>query len=313
MADIAARQHGLISATQLREEGYSDHQRRHLVASGALKRLRRSVYSMAGAPPSWQQAALSAVLAAGPDAVLSHASAAAVWQLRHHEHARRAAPGIHLTAGRRLHLAGVRDHRRRLPESTRRVHEGVPVTSPEQTIIDLAATLSATQLGECIDDALRRGLVRLSRLHHLVGQLVGPGRRRIICLRQAVVDRAIGYRPGDSDWERRMHRQWDQSGLPAAVPNFRVHTNGRTYLIDLAIPELKIGVEWNGYHSHGTRSAFDRDSDRRADLTAAGWLMLDFTTRSSWHRIRRSVSAAIQQRQATGPPEGALSEAESGR
>ena len=73
MADKAAQQHGLLSAPQLRELGFSDHQRRHLIAIGALRPLRRSVYAMAGAPQSWRQTALAAVLAAGPDTVLSHA------------------------------------------------------------------------------------------------------------------------------------------------------------------------------------------------------------------------------------------------
>ena len=95
-----------------------------------------------------------------------------------------------------------------------------------------------------------------------------------------------------------MERQWDRLGLPAAARQFRATVAGRTYRIDRAIAELKIGVEWNGYDTHGTRSGFDRDSDRRADLTAAGWHMIDFTSRSSADRIVSAVERAVKDRAA---------------
>ena len=93
-----------------------------------------------------------------------------------------------------------------------------------------------------------------------------------------------------------MDRRWDELGLPAAVRQHKVWVNGRHYRIDRAIPELKIGVEWNGFATHGTRSGFDKDSDRRADLTAAGWHMIDFTSRSTPQRIGRAVLAAVEGR-----------------
>ena len=76
-----------------------------------------------------------------------------------------------------------------------------------------------------------------------------------------------------------------------------MHANGHSYRLDRAIPDLQIGIEWNGYAYHGTRSGFDHDSDKRADLTAAGWLILDFTSRSKPQRIFQAVTAAIAQRQ----------------
>ena len=210
---------------------------------------------------------------------------------------------VHVSAPRQLRLGGVAGHHRPLPKTSRRVYRSVPVTSPEQTILDLAASLTETQLGECIDDALRRKLIRLDRLHALVVAASGPGRRLIRPVRRALADRGVGYDPGANSWEKAMDRQLDQCGLPG-VRQFRVHVNGRRYRIDRAIPELKIGIEWNGYETHGTRSGFDRDSDKRADLTAAGWHMLDFTPRSSPPRICRAIQAAIEQRQTTwdSPP-----------
>jgi hypothetical protein len=94
-----------------------------------------------------------------------------------------------------------------------------------------------------------------------------------------------------------MDRLWEAWGLPTSVRQHPVRANGHTYVLDRAVPELKIGIEWNGFETHGTRSGFDRDSDKRADLTAAGWHMVDFTTRSTPDRICRAVLAAVAQRQ----------------
>ena len=297
MGVLAAQQYGLVAAAQLRAIGFTDGQRRRLLDSGAIRGVRRSVYSLMGVPPCWEQAALGAVLAAGPGAVLSHATAGTLWQLKHCDRGG-AADGVHVTSPRQLRMAGVSGHQRSLDPEARRVHRGIPVTSPEQTIVDLAATLTGAQLGECIDDALRRGLIRLERLRRLVQAAGGPGRRRIVPVRRALADRIPGYDPGANGWERAMDRLWDALGLPRGVRQHRVRANGRSYRLDRAIPHLKIGIEWNGFDSHGTRSGFDRDSDKRADLTAAGWHMLDFTSRSAPERICTAVMAAVRQRQA---------------
>ena len=306
MGVLAAGQYGLVSAAQLRALGFSDEQRRHLLASRAIRGVRRSVYRLMGVPPCWEQAVLAAVLAAGPGAVVSHATAGALWQLKHCDRAT-TATSIHVTAPRQLRMAAVTGHQRSLDAATLRIHRGVPVTSPEQTIIDLAATLTAARLAECIDDALRRGLIRLERLRRLVQAAGGPGRRPIVPVRRALADRIPGYDPGANGWERAMDRLWDNLGLPRSVRQHRVTANGRTYRLDRAIPHLKIGIEWNGFDSHGTRSGFDRDSDKRADLTAAGWHMLDFTSRSAPQRICQAVKAAVTQREAQwGVAAGAL-------
>jgi hypothetical protein len=143
---------------------------------------------------------------------------------------------------------------------------------------------------------MRRDLVRLGRLRRLVDRSAGPGRPPLHILRLVLADRIEGYDPGGSDWERDMDRLWDTLGLPPAVRQYPVDANGHRYVLDRAIPELKIGIEWNGFTTHGTRSAFDYDSDRRADLTSAGWHMVDFTSRSDPERILVAVLGAVRTR-----------------
>jgi very-short-patch-repair endonuclease len=284
----AARQFGLVTTGQLRDLGLSPRQIQWRTAKGSLIRVRHLVYRTAGAPVIWEQAVLAAALGARGPAVVSHTTAAALWQLRYSD---RQSAGIHLTAPRPVVLKGVKGHVARItPEECTR-HRGIPVTTPERTIMDLAGTLSARQLGECVDDALRRGLVRLKRLRALIARAAAPrhGRRLLAPLHQIVADRIPGYRPDDSDFETRMNAEWVRLGLPPAQRQFRVACGGRTYRLDVALPDIKVGVEWDSFRYHGTRSGMDNDSDRRADLTAAGWVIVSFTWNSKPERIARAV------------------------
>jgi very-short-patch-repair endonuclease len=177
----------------------------------------------------------------------------------------------------------------------------IPVTTVERTLMDLASSLDAVELGALCDAAQRRGILHYNRLVTVVRGHAGAGRRRLAPIHEVLADRVPGYDPAANDWERDMDRSWDRMGLPAAVKQHRIRIGHRIFIIDRAIVDLKIAVEWNGFEHHGSRTAFDRDSDRRALLAAAGWFPLDFTSRSNPDLICRSVLAVVQQRlKATG-------------
>jgi len=234
-AALARRQHGLLTTAQLSDAGIDPRTLARLVRPGLIAPMRRGVYRLPGAPATWAQAALAAVLAAGPDALTSHLTAARLWGLL--------GPG----------------------------------SGP---------------------GALRSGLVDVERLRRMIDTAGGSERRPLLTLRCALADRPAGFDAGDSAWEREMDHRGEALGLPAATRQHRVVANGHTYVLDRAIPDLRIGVEWNGFAAHGGRSGFDHDSDRRADLTAAGWHMLDFTSRSTPERVVAAVLGAVHQRQA---------------
>src|SRR5437660_10021409 len=76
----ARRQHGLVTRAQVLKT-YSAQELRSLVSRGELESVVRSVYRIGGAPVTWKQKVMAAVLGAGPGAVASHATAAALWML----------------------------------------------------------------------------------------------------------------------------------------------------------------------------------------------------------------------------------------
>ena len=251
---LARRQHGLVTFDQILAAGISRSQLRRLVETGGLIPVRRGVYRHNGVPVTWLQSVLAAVLAAGDGAAASHTTAAAIWDLRV---GRLDDSELHITAPKQARLVGVRSHVFALPSPDLRRHRDIRVTSVERTLLDLASFVSVDELGKGIDDALRRDLLRLDRLRRLVECAPGQGRRAINPMRLVLADRLGAYDPGGSDWERDMDRLWDRLGLPAAVRQYQVIANGHRYVLDRAIPDLKIGIEWNGFATHGARSAFD--------------------------------------------------------
>jgi hypothetical protein len=290
---LASRQLGLVTARQLAELGIDRGQRRRAVESGRLVLVRRGVYRLCGAIPSWRLSALAAVLAAGSGAVLSHRSAAILWDMI--DPHREAGP-LEITAPTLRRLEGVRAHRVGLSskEVTRRF--GIPVTTAERTLLDLANSVDAGELGRLCDEALRRRILTVGKLRGVVDAHQGPGRRRLKPAIEVLSDRIPGYDPGANDWEFRMDELWDELGLPPAERQYRIRIGQRTYRPDRAIVDLKIAVEWTGFDPHGRRGNLDKDSDRRAALAAAGWYPLDFTSRSRPEVICRTVLAVVDER-----------------
>jgi hypothetical protein len=92
---------------------------------------------------------MSGVLAGGPGAVLSHPSAAELWEI--------GAPNssvieISVPPDRRCRRAGLVAHRRaRLGKDDISTHDGIPVTTPIQTLIDLAVRLGPAELEAAIN------------------------------------------------------------------------------------------------------------------------------------------------------------------
>lgn len=298
---LARRQHGLVTWWQLEEMGFRPAAVGRLVGSGLLARVRRGVYGVCGTEPTWRGAVLAAVLAAGQGAAASHRTAAAVWLLLEPE------PGLEVTCPRRPRLEGVVVHRHLLDRREITVLDRIPVTTVERTLLDLGESTDARTLGKAMDSALRRQLTGIRRLMAAESRRPRAGRRRSTPFVEALAARGLAYDPGANDWELRMDRLWDELGLPEARRQHRIRAGGRNYRVDRAILSSRVAVEWNGFATHGTRSGFEYDTERKALLSQAGWYLLEFAPASSAALIRDTVLAVHAQRVATREtPVGAL-------
>jgi hypothetical protein len=293
---IGARQLGLVTSHQLDRIGFGRAAREAAVVSLRLHRVRKGVYRLPGAVPTWESAVLAAVLAAGPEAVASHMSAAHLWSLFDGRPPTGVDDAIHVIAPGQHRLAGVRFHRQSLDDAERTRHRSVPVTTPARTLLDLGGMLGADQLGRCTDEALRRRLLTLDELRRVFERHSGSGRRRLAPLRAVLADRAPGFDPGANAWEVRMDQLWDQLGLPPAVRQYTIRVGGHRYRVDRAIPELKLAVEWVGKEFHSLSGRFVRDRLRISDLVQAGWDVVEVTPEWTPRRIRDTVMAKVAAR-----------------
>jgi len=124
---------------------------------------------------------MAAVLACGSPALLSHRSAAALWDIRPSDGTE---IEVVVPAGLPRQRPGIRVHRRRDHEAPgRRVVDEIPVTHPVATLVDLAACIPPGQLEAAINEADHLDLVDPERLLAAIDRLprrVGVGRLRTL-------------------------------------------------------------------------------------------------------------------------------------
>ncbi len=285
---LAATQHGLITARQCRDLGLSRNAVQRLVAAGAWGREAPGVYRITGAPRTWHGRALAAALAAGPDAVVSHRSAAHLWGLegfgptgridvtvpRHTRRRPRAGVVVHESSA--LHLAG----------SSRRWR--VPVTGPARTFIDVAAEADDDLVALRALDEIRR--LRLATWCELWESLLlhaRSGRNGISQAREALRKRHRKRVP-DTEFARLFLRLLDAAGLPAPLSEHDVTVGSRHYRVDCAYPDRQIAIELDG-KGHLEEPVYSGDRVRDNQLELHGWIVLRYT----WRRFVTSPDDVV--------------------
>src|SRR5918996_2904360 len=149
VAAIASRQHGVATFTQLKQAGVSRSGIYRRLAAGRLHRVHRGVYAVGHRGLSQQGKCMAAVLACGAGGVLSHRSAAELWELLP------ASTGpIHVSvpasSGGRSSRHRLRIHRPSLPRSDTTVRTAIPITTPARTIADLKRSVPAVTVRKAI-------------------------------------------------------------------------------------------------------------------------------------------------------------------
>lgn len=281
LAELAERQHGVVSIRQLTGPlGYSKAAVHRAVTAGRLHQLYRGVFAVGHGKLSLQAQCLAAVLACAPNALLSHVSAAWLWDLTKTSPlpASVTAPSYRTPRSLlRLHEA------RSLAAEDRALRDGIPVTALPRTLLDLAATVHFEWLEKMIERSEDLELFDLRAVEGLLDRTVGhQGHGR---LRRAI---AL-YKPSSftrSSLEKRFLELCLQAGLPQPRTNFVAYG----FELDCFWPEHRFAVELDVFETHGTRAAFERDRKRQEDLLLAGIAM----TRVTGPRLEREPAAVIE-------------------
>jgi very-short-patch-repair endonuclease len=240
-----------------------------MLATGSLWPKHQGVYSVGCSIELSLARETAALLAIGPEAVLSHLSAAYIWGLR--QNAPDDSVHVLIADGRRSRRSGIVAHRTtRLERHEVRICQGLPVTSPARTLRDIAGTTPVRELERAVDEALVRRIVRLSQLRDAVARDNG---RRGGPILTALLDQRGNSTITRSQAEERMLEIIRAGHLPE--PEMNVRLNG--YEVDFLWREQRLIVEIDGYTYHSSRSAFERDRTKDGTMAAAGYLVLRIT------------------------------------
>ena len=272
--ELIARQFGLIADTQAASFGVSRQSIWRRVDSGEWIRVLPRVYRAAAAPVTPMQRALAATLWAGDGALASHATAATLFEF---DGIRTEKTEIWVPAKRRVRSASLTVHHGgRLDRADRTVLDGVPITTPVRTLIDMAGRFEDDRLLAVMEDLIRRDLVTCERLHARLEALrksgrVGGGRLATL------LDQRGDGRPLESALEARVWTIILESGVRLPRRQFWTGAAGHRYRLDFAWPDLRVALECEGYAYHGGLSKWGRDRARDADLASAKWRVIPVT------------------------------------
>ncbi len=203
--------------------------------------------------------------------MLSHQAAASLWDLMPH-------PRIIdiTTRAESRSMPGIRVHRGGTDNTT--VVDGLPLTSPTWTLLDLAPVLTEHRLERISHRAEQLRLLDMRELETF------DGRRGVVKLRRAVATLTL-EEPNitRNDLEERFLSLVDSANLPKPRTNARV----LDYEVDFLWPDHRLIVETDGRETHFTLTAFERDRERDAALTAVGYRVVRFTWRQVIHDPER--------------------------
>ena len=339
----------MVARWQLLQAGLTDDQVKLRLAAGRLTEVHRGVYLVGAVAPghAHEMAALLACASRPSRAkrrsnrptatpVLSHRSAAALWQLLPYpatapvcvtvqpgRSTTRGAGGRSTTRGggrsttpggtawpleRSTTRSRLALHRAHVTARDLRRLFGMPLTSPPRTILDLAARLDVAELERVIAEA---GYRRLASEAELLDQLHRNGGKRGIATLRRVLDLPGGPRRTRSPAERLMVRLLREAGVDGYETNARIHG----YEVDLLWRDRGFAVEIDGYDAHSGRVAFERDRLKVATLRARGVGVMPVTGRQlrddpagALRRLLSALELAARAATETGPrpPGGAV-------
>jgi very-short-patch-repair endonuclease len=225
---------------------------------------------------------MAAVLACGLEAVLSHTSAAVVWGLLPTESGE---GPVHVSIRDRYRILGpgIRVHRvRTLEPDETTILDGIPITTPARTLLDLASSSGQRALEGAVARAERLGLADRGDLVTLVGK------RRWV--RGAPALGTLLAQNGPPAFTRsEAEAEFLDLVRRARLPTPSVNSKVKGYEVDFLWRSARLIAEVDGFAFHSSRDAFERDRERDGVLVAAGFRVL----RVTWRQLTREPEAVL--------------------
>ena len=257
----------------------------------SYQRLFTGVYAPSDLPITAALLARGALLAAPPGSLAARHTAAELWRGIVPDQ-----PDVHLAIppSTRMQVAGIDARARAGTSSTRR--DGILLTTPADTFVDLAADLTLVDLVVLGDSLVRRGLlaprelVAAAELAH--GRAVRSARRAARLVRLGV----------DSAMETRLRLLLVLAGLPEPVVNHVIRDDVGNWLfrLDLAYPEVKVAIEYDGRQHAESRTQWVMDVGRREWFDGDGWRIVTVLSGDLYRRPDLTLERVVGVLQARG-------------
>jgi hypothetical protein len=266
IARVAGRQHGLVTLDQLGECGLGARGVRHRVAAGRLHRVHRGVFAVGHRALSLEATFLAAVLAVRPPSLLSYRASGAMWGVRKW---RRGDVDVTVVGRDARSRRAIRVHQvPELWEDDIAERDGIPLTSPARTILDLAGVLSLEDLKWALAQAEIDGRLTHAQLRRQLDRHPRAKGRRTL---ERILD--LGEQRFRSELEREV------SGLISGEGR-RVNRIVGGKEVDLYFPDRKLIVEVDSerFHRTPTKLLLDDERDRHHERMGLEVLRVSQTT-----------------------------------
>jgi predicted transcriptional regulator of viral defense system/very-short-patch-repair endonuclease len=272
IAELAARQHGVVARWQLAALGVTPSLIEARIGAQHLIRLHRAVYAVGHRQLRIEGHWLAAVLACGPGAVLSHREAAALHGLRPSNRSR-----IDVTTPRRIRRArpGIELHHSATVDARDvTTVEGIPVTVVARTLVDLASVVSSDHVAKALREAEHLRIADIAAIERAMGRTRHRPGRGHATLR------------GVLEQHRRLGTQLTRSALEDAflalcetheLPRPRTNVWIGAHEVDALWTDERVAVELDGWARHRGRRAFQHDRQKGNAVTRMGYRLLRFT------------------------------------
>ena len=268
----ARAQRGVFTLEQAMATGYSRTSIRRRIKAGAWEEVAARVYRSApAADADWRCVTMAAALAGG--GVACRRSALALYGLWSPP----PDPEVLVRRTARTSSRLPQLSTDALPACDITTVEFIPTTTAARTLIDMGGRLPLVRFEDVLDTAIVQRLVTVDRLRTRAQELWAPRRNGCAIVLALLEQRHPDLRLARNVWEAKVLRVVRAIGLPDPRVNYRVQVGGKRRYLDLAWPDAKVAVEFDGFVPHSTRRVFDDDRARQNDLVAEGWTVFRVT------------------------------------
>ncbi|HSI79214.1 MAG TPA: type IV toxin-antitoxin system AbiEi family antitoxin domain-containing protein [Solirubrobacterales bacterium] len=280
IAALAERQHGIVTRQQLLATGLGAEAIKHRARRGWMQPVHRSVYLVGLAPLTMRGREIAAVRACGPTAILGHRSAACFWEMLPYP-ADFDRVSVIVTNRNIRSKPGIAVHRSTsLARRDYVLRDGIPVTTPPRTILDLASVAPEAEVERAIAEGYAK---RILSERQLIDQLERNAGRPGVRLLRELLEVDGGVTPTRSEAERRMLAVLRAADVPLPEVNARLDR----YEVDFLWRDHRLVLEVDGFATHSSRASFEADRVRDARLAAFGYAVI----RVTWRQLVRRPEA----------------------